>query len=224
MKHSQQLLATLVVAALLGGCIVKDELNTLTIHPDGSADYVLFRSNVRSTEKGAKAEKELADYKAKFDAREEDEVVRIRDCGGNVVQAVWLRSEAPYSNVIHARFPDASALEKFATAKNEDGSPQITTRFQRDGTRRKLTAKFTFSPESNEGSAEPPAKVSAKQALANGISETRIVVVKGSIVAQRGFTVADDHQSALLDHDEIEQLLKKSNGTLELFLEWEVIP
>ncbi len=224
MKRSLRMLAVLIAAAFLGGCIVSDQLTTLTIHSDGSADYVLFRSNLRSTEKGAKAEKELADYKAKFDARAEDEFVRIRDCGGKIVQATWVRSEAPFSNVIHAQFPDASALEKFGSTKNEDGSPLITTQFHRDGARRKLTARITVPSDSIKEPAEPPVKEPLKQGFANGISATRIAIVSGSIVAERGFTVASDKQSALLDGDEIEQLLRKGNGTMELFLEWEVTP
>lgn len=224
MKRSLMMLAALIAAAFLGGCIVSDQLTTLTIHPDGSADYVLFRSNLRSTEKREKAEKELADYKAKFDARTEDEFVRVRDCGGKIVQATWVRSEPPFSNIIHAQFPDASALEKFGSAKHEDGGPLITTKFHRDGTRRKLTARITVPPDSIKEPVEQPAKVPSKQAWANGISETRIAVASGSIVAERGFTVANDKQSALLDGDEIEQLLRKGNGTVELFLEWEVTP
>lgn len=224
MKRSLMLLAALFAAAFLGGCIVGDQLTTLTIHPDGSADYVLFRSNLRSTEKGTKAEKELADYKARFDARAEDEFVRIRDCGGKIVQAAWVRSEAPFSNVIHAQFPDASTLEKLGSAKHEDGSPLITTKFHRDGARRKLTVRVAVSPDSIKEPVDPPAKEPIKQAWANGISETRIAVVNGSIVAERGFTVASDKQSALLDGDEIEQLLRNGNGTVELFLEWEVTP
>jgi hypothetical protein len=208
----------------MSGCIVSDQLTTITIHPDGSADYVLFRSNLRSTEQGAKAEKELADYKASFDARAEDEFVRIRDCGGKILQANWIRSEAPFSNVIHAQFSDAAALEKFGSAKNEEGASQITTRFHRDGTRRRLTAQITVPRDSIKEPVEPTVQVPIKQAWANGISETRIAIANGSIVAERGFIVASDKQSALLDGDEIEQLLRKGNGTLELFLEWEVTP
>jgi hypothetical protein len=224
MKRSLAFLATLVVAANLGGCIVEDQLTKITIHPDGSADYVLFRSNVRSTEKGAKAEKELADYKAKFDAQEEPGVVRIRDCGGKIIQAAWVRSEPPYSSILHARFPDASSLQKFGSAENEDGSQMITTRFHRDGARCKLVARITIPEDSIDRSAEPPEKVLTKQVLANGFSQYRFAVANGSIVDQRGFTVASDKQSALLDLDGIEQLVQKSHGSLELFLEWDVAP
>lgn len=224
MKRSLMLLATYIIAAFLGGCIVSDQLTTLTIHPDGSADFVLFRSNLRSTEKGAKAEKELADYKDKFDARAEGEFVRIRDCGGKIIQAAWIRTEAPFSNVIHAHFSDASTLEKFGSTKNENGSPLITTQFHRDGARRKLTARITVPPDAIKEAAAPSAKEPIKQALANGLSETRIAIVSGSIVGELGFIVSSDKQSALLDSDEIEQLLRKGNGTTELFLEWEVTP
>ena len=60
-----------------------------------------------------------------------------------------------------------------------------------------------------------------REEQANGISETRMVVAGGQIIASRGFTVAGDKRSALLEPSELLALLKRK-PVVELFLEWEV--
>lgn len=216
--------AVLVLLLLVGGCVVGDQLTTFTIHPDGSADLVIFRSNLRSTEEGAKADNEIAEFKAKFDARTEDELARIRDAGGTIVQASWVREQAPLSSLVHAQFPNASAFEKFLTIKNEDGSLLIKTQFQNDGPRRSLTVHITLPVDkANPPQPSPSGVEQLRQADANGISETRIALAKGSITAARGFTVAGDKQSALLDASAIDEILR-TGGKGELYLEWEVTP
>ncbi len=54
--------AVVIVLVVIAGCIVSDELTTLTIQPDGSADWIKFQSNIRSTEQGAKGAQELAKF------------------------------------------------------------------------------------------------------------------------------------------------------------------
>jgi hypothetical protein len=48
------------------------------------------------------------------------------------------------------------------------------------------------------------------------------VVAGGKIVASRGFTLADDKQSALLSLHDIQELLRDAKEPVELFLEWEL--
>jgi hypothetical protein len=78
-------------------------------------------------------------------------------------------------------------------------------------------------PEEEGPAAEAePAVPDARQTMANGLSETRIAVTGGSIVDARGFVVAADKQSALLDQKEIEELLRDARGQFEIFLVWEL--
>lgn len=225
MKPTTLTLMALLPLLLLVGCIVGDQLTTLTIQPDGSADYVVFRSNLHSTQTGEKAEAELAQYKATFNARTDDECVRIRNAGGDIVETTWLREQAPFSNALHARFPDASALEKFYTIESDDGRTQITTQFQSDGDHRRLTIHVML-PEDQNKSPQPATADSEQfeQSLANGVSLTRLAVANGSITAARGFTIAGDKQSAVLNNTEIAELVHEGHGTAELFLEWDVTP
>lgn len=225
MNAKSYLLAALITLLVLAGCIVGDELTTLTVNPDGSAEYVIFRSNLHSTEVGAKAEKEVADYKATFDARGNDEFARIEAAGGSIVATRWLRDAAPLSNLVHARFPDVSALQKFWTVQSDDGRSQIATEFTSEGLKRRLTVRVLVPPEEIQPAASPPpAVLPVQQMLANGVSVTRFAVAGGTITSAHGFTVAADHQSAVVNNDEIADALREGHGTAELYLEWEVGP
>ncbi len=223
MKTKRYLLAILTSLLLAVGCIVGDELTTLTVHPDGSADLVMFRSNLHSSKSGQDGERELAEYKASFESRGQEDMARIRDAGGTVVMASWTRNEPPFSNVVRARFPDAAAFEKFGTSRNDDGSLQITTKWQSDGRRRGILVRIITRPDGIDLSGLSVASVEKlRQRLASGISETRIAVAGGQITSASGFTVAEDRQSALLDANEIAKLLKSGGGKAELHLDWEV--
>ena len=215
-------LATLVsVVLILGGCIVRDELTTLTISPDGSADLVILRSNIRSTKSGAAAEEELANYRREFEAREEQQFSRIEDAGGEIVEASWIREHPPFSNFIHAHLPNAESLEHYGSLGGGEDNWSVTSRFHTDGSRRRLEIEITPPPDANPSGNPSSDAEELKQGLADGISETRIATVDGTITAAQGFTVASDKQSALLATRHIAAILDRNeNGVL--FLEWEV--
>lgn len=212
-----------LLLVVVAGCIVGDEVTTFTILPDGSADLVVFRSNLRSTEVGDKADKELADYKSKFDSQANDDFARIRSAGGRLVEASWIRQNAPFSSVVRANFPDAAALEKYWSIQDDAGNSLLTTKFARDGRHRKLTIRVTVPADQVKSESPEPTDVAqVRQATANGISETRIAVAGGTVSRARGFIVAGDRQSALLNVSEITELIRVGQGKAELFLEWDV--
>ena len=150
MNSKTSLCVVLIPLVLVGGCIVGDQLTAITVHPDGSADVVVFRSNLHSTETGDRAEKELTDYKASFESRADGELARLQEVGGKAVQASWVRPQAPFSNFVSAHLPNASALEKFATIKDEDGGFQMATQFRSDNLRRSLTIEITVLREKGQ--------------------------------------------------------------------------
>jgi hypothetical protein len=216
------LLGIALTPLLLSGCIVLDQVTTLAVHPDGSADLVVFHSNVRSTEEGGKAEEELRRHAAAFDGGSSDELTRIRNAGGELIEARWLRREPPYSTVTVARFHNAEALEKLGTFQDDDGELRVSTRFSQDGPRRKLTMVVLPPKDLNLSNIAEPSPKEARQNQVNGLNETRVIVVGGRIVAARGWTVSDDQRSALLAIEEIRRLLRDSPGRIELFIEWEM--
>jgi hypothetical protein len=206
--------------ALLAGCIVGDQVATLTIRPDGSADYVIFQTNLRSTEPGEAGARELERFVADFDANQDLESRRILEAGGQLVQAQWLRREEPYATVIAGRFPSVSTLLEFLTVKGGSGELAVQPRFTRNDSRRRLS--FEVSKPRDMDLGEPASGVQHfRNAQADGLSETRIAVAGGKILASRGFTVAADRRSALLEPNEIRALLRVQEQ-VELYLEWEV--
>jgi hypothetical protein len=129
--------------------------------------------------------------------------------------------------VVHVRLPNAATLEKYASPEPESGEDgaKIATRFSIEGTRRKLAVRITL-PRDEQPIPTPSSDAQElRQKLADGISEYRIAVVNGSITVARGFLVAGDKQSALLDLGKIAEILQgQKKGEVELFLEWEVKP
>jgi len=217
--------AILMSLVCVGGCIVGDQLTTVTIHPDGSADLLVFRSNLHSTQKGEAGAKELAAYKANFATQVDDEFARLREAGGKAAEVSWIREQPPFSNLVRVHFADASAIEKFGTVKSDDGSVRVTTKFHRDGAHRKLAVHIAVPPDAQDSSESSPSDAGQlRQSLANGISETRIAVANGTITAARGFTVAGDKQSALVNVAEIAEGVRSGQGAAEFYLEWDVTP
>jgi hypothetical protein len=214
--------ALLLLFLVIGGCVVGDQLTTLTINPDGSAEIVVFRSNLRSSEVGDAGRRELAEYKASFESRTDQESSQIRTAGGQIINASWIRQQPPYSNTLHASFPNATVLEQYMSEGKRDDGYSLTTQFQSNGSRRKLTIKVTMPIDMIPSLDASTDNKQLRQTLADGISETRIVVTQGSITSAHGFSIAKDKQSALLNIGEVAGSLLQGQGKSEFHIEWEV--
>lgn len=216
-------LSTAAVALVwVAGCIVSDELTTITIQPDGSADWIRFQSNIRSTEKGEKGAQELQKFADEFESRKDSDCVRITESGGELLEARWVRRDEPYATLVTARFPTASTLENFCTIKGEKGEVLAQARFTQDDRRRRLSLTIPVPREEATAEKIPPTFKELRDRQANSLSETRLVVVGGQIIASQGFVVAGDKRSCLLDADQIDELLRSRPEHVELFLEWEL--
>jgi hypothetical protein len=208
--------------ALLAGCIVSDQLTVITLHPDGAADWVRFQANIRSTEAGEKGAEELKRYVQDFDAHRDADHRQIIEAGGQVQEARWLRREEPCANLLVAKFSPA-ALLAFWTLKGDKGELIARPSFTQDGRRRKFSLTLPVPGDEERQALARPTLEEQRQEAANGVSETRIVVAGGRIVAARGFTIAADRRSALLGATEVRELLRDAREKVEIFLEWELI-
>ncbi len=222
MRNAILFFTAAIVSSLIAGCIVSDELTTITIQPDGSADWIRFQSNIRSTEPGAKGAQELKKFVDEFDVRSNSDFTRIIEAGGEVIESRWVRREEPSANLIKARFPTAAALEKFGTIKNDKGEVIAPVRFTQNGNRRKISLVIPVPRDEQPEITTPPSPKELREQQANGISETRIVVAAGRIVASQGFVVAADKRSCLLDVNQIAERLRSRPEQVELFIEWEL--
>lgn len=208
------------------GCIVRDELTTITVNPDGSAEWIRHQSNIRSTEKGKKGAEELQKFVDDFNARKDPELVRMIASGGEIVEARWIRSIEPYATLVVARLPTATAVETFFTLKNDKDEIIARPRFTQNGTRRKLAVSIPL-PKDAEDASDPtekknPSLRELRAQQANSISETRLVIARGHIISSQGFAVAADGRSCLIDPTRIEELTRGRPESIELFVEWEV--
>jgi hypothetical protein len=221
MKTYRSVLYVVALALCCAGCIIRDEVTTLTVRPDGSASLVLFHSNIRSTEEGAKADAELGRHVEDFNARRTDEFVRVERAGGVVEEARWLRQEAPFASHISATLPTAASVERFLAIEGEEGKLRLTTTYSAEGSRRRLASVVLLPGDFKipDEAARAPDKV--RQERANNISETRIVILQGHITAAQGWTIASDRRSALLSPDELIRLARERPDRIELFVEWE---
>ena len=113
--------------------------------------------------------------------------------------------------------------KNYEIIKDDKGNIMARARFSKDGDRRRFSIVIL---EPRDGKPRDPGKKETihelRQAQANGISETRVVVARGRIVNSRGFTVAADRRSALLEPREIQDLIARAENDVELFLEWEL--
>jgi hypothetical protein len=211
-----------LIVGLMAGCIVSDQITTITVQPDGSGDWAKFQSNIRSTEKGSKGAEELRRFFEEFDTHKDSDYMGITESGGEVREARWLRNEEPYANVVTARFPNWTALERFCTIKDDKGIVIARPEFTQNGNRRKLSLMIPVPKDENPAAKPEPTIEKLRQDQANGISETRVVVTGGQIIASQGFTVAGDKRSALLEPAKIQELFQTDQEQVELFLEWEL--
>jgi hypothetical protein len=210
-----------LIVGLMAGCIVSDELTTIAIQPDGSADIVKFRSNIRSSEEGSKGEAELQRYVEDFDAHRDSDYVQITQAGGLVAESRWIRKEVPCANVIAASFSNPAGLEKFSTIEGKEGELRLVSHFSRDGARCRFS--IAMIPPKDLKLPEPSmlSLKELRQKQADGVSETRFIVAGGQIIASQGFDVAGDKRSAILATEEIEDFLRTKREQVELYLEWE---
>jgi hypothetical protein len=223
MRKQARAAFVVLIVGFMAGCIVSDELTTVTIQPDGSADIVKFRSNIRSSEKGGKGEAELQRYVEEFDLHKDSDYVQITQAGGQVAESRWIRKEVPYANVITASFSDAAGLEKFCTIEGKEGELRLVPQFSREGARCRFSITMIPPKDLKHQESSSPSCKEFRQKQANGVSETRFVVAGGQIIASQGFTVAGDKCSALFAPEEVEELLRTKRDQVELYLEWELV-
>ena len=221
MRTTTLLLTAAATLVMVAGCIVSDQITTITVQPDGSADWVKFQSNIHSTEKGAKGANELKRFVEEFDTHKDSDYLHITESGGEVIEARWVRREEPYANLMTARFSNWTALQDFATFKNEKGEVIAQAQFTQNGNRRKLSLVIPLPKDEKSPEQAKPTMGQLRQEQANGISETRVVVAGGRLIASQGFTVASDQRSALLDPAKLQELVESGPDQVELFLEWE---
>jgi hypothetical protein len=211
----------LALAILFGGCIISDQITTISIYPDGSADFIKVQSNIHSSQTGSAAADELRRYSEDFIAKRDSDQAHLLEAGGQIQESRWIRSGEPTANLLVVKLPTSQALEKAFTFKGDAGQTTVAARFVKEGTRRRLSIQVTLPSDQVAGIVLDKTIHDLRANQANGLSEMRFAVVHGRIVEARGFTVAQDKQSALLEPREILTMLK-TQPHAEALLVWDV--
>ncbi len=218
-----QISLILSLIAFATGCIVHDQNTTLVINSDGSAEVQILRSNIRSIADLARAESQERDYRTSIDDQTHDDFRRIRESGSELQMSLWLREEVPMSHALVARIPDERALLNFATLKDADGNVVIAPSFDSDGAIRRLSLRIAIDPDSISAPQSAAATFEEfKRERALAISDLRVCVAEGIIEDASGFIVARDGRSALLDEDQVKELILDGNGEAEIYIQWKM--
>lgn len=215
--------AALASIALLASCIVSDQLTTVTINADGSAELICVQTNVHSSEQGAKAAADLERYRTEFNQQQSADDARLLAAGALLQEARWLREEPPLATVATWRLPSADVLQRAFTIPGDDGQALVTAQFTSEGERRRFSLVVSLPPEQTANVQTQQTLRELRQTQADNLSETRFVVASGKIEDARGFTVAGDRQSALLEVREIIEALR-GQRQYEAYLVWNVAP
>jgi hypothetical protein len=211
----------LVALLMATSCIVSDQVTTLIIKPDGSADVIVTRSNIHFRGNEQKRAEELKAFRNKFNNQEQWWFERIEGAGGRIEEARWIKKTEPMAHYIRGALPGRNELEQLLSLEQKDNKWNLTSDFRTDGSNRELLIRIS-PPKEKELSVPSDEAERMRQQLANRISHTRIAVVKGEITDATGFIVADDGQSALLDRSAFPDTLWTRNETITISLQWTV--
>lgn len=212
----------IVIGLSVGGCIIGDALTTMTIDPDGSADLVVFKSNLRSNlDDEKKRREEIEKFEKDFEAGRGDPFDHIKSCGGEIIDSQWVKRSFPFSTLVRAKLPNAAALEKYATFGDSEDQLRVIAKFESEGTRRRYEIQMIPGRDDKPPAPDPKDAESLRKQMADTVNEFRIVTAGGKIVDSQGFTVASDKQSALLEGRRINEMLRADRKAV-MYLEWEV--
>ena len=108
---------------------------------DDERDAFVGRECADDPELRAAVHRLLAAYRQSADFLESPAAALAHHGWSSYDASKTLKITAPLSNVVHARFPNASALERFWTLQSDDGRSQIATEFASEGLKRRLTVR-----------------------------------------------------------------------------------
>jgi hypothetical protein len=196
-----------LAAALCGGCLRKEVVETIYLAPGGPTWTVVER-DVRSDEKEPMNRiLEENDYYLAVGAGKHPVAEAFRRLGAQSVTTTWLHRERPYTVMTEARFP---GLRQLATAILRDAGAQGDVSLVQSGcdTRFGVRVDVDSAPTSD-------GNPSVLDALLSDLGNYRFVLGEGRFTAADGFRILDEGTVAVWDE-------KKAavDGILTLGLTW----
>ena len=207
-------LVTLTIAAsLASSCIVKDVTETWYVDANGGVTWVVHEALVRSDAKAPEDRlREEAEYWLAVQQDRHPSAMGFHELRATSVRTTALRSDAPYTVQIEARFPAIDALgQRIIAAIGGNGYSKL------EQTAGKNVWTFVLrDPYALDGVGEPSEGVAD---LLNGMEKLRVVLVNGRFEGVEGFDLSDDRRTAVLNVKEPNPDAKEA-PTVTLRLEW----
>jgi hypothetical protein len=205
-----------ILALLFSACVTGDEITSYVIDPDGSVAFSIYRLNLTSdATDGKKAKEELANYIQELEEKRGDFFTKLVKANAKEVKATILRKVSPASVLITGCIPSLNDFAAYISEKDEEGS-LVWTPISRECARGFLIEWTALKPPKEKALPEPV------KPRADSFSEMRFALAEGSFTKARGFLIAHDKRSALLDMDTISKMGNWEIPSATLSLEWEI--
>jgi hypothetical protein len=178
----------LLAAVVCGGCLQKEESQTIYLSPAGTV-WSVVEKDVRSDEKAAGARMaEEQDYVLAAGAGQHGVALAFRALGAQSVMTTWLRRERPYSVMTEARFADVRQL---VTAILREAKIRGDVTLVREGCQTKLEVRMDLEPAPESIDESPLAAL-----LVDPVS-FRLVLTEGRFISTDGFEILGDGSIAV---------------------------
>lgn len=226
------LLAVTFPAAVLAlGCLIKEEIHTLYLTPEGSVTWTVLEKDVRSnSDDPGVARKEEEEFLEQSWSGEQPAALELRTLSPDSLRTRILRDEHPFSVLTEAGFASAEVLARSVLERSElRGDAELQTA---GGTSR-LIVKFYPPPEDEPVPARidgPGPGVRADDRPINPdeggdqlkalLKRYKIVLNRGKFVESRGFHISEDRQEAYLEPMTVKEQ-GEPDGALVYWLTWE---
>lgn len=202
------LLAATIPATLLAlGCLIKEEIHTLYLTPEGSVIWTVLEKDVRSDsddpEVARREEQEFLDRSRTGDQPTASDLNKLSP---DSLRTWVLRDERPFSVMTEARFASAEDLARAILVQAElQGDAELQT----DGIRTRLVVKVYPPPEEDAAASDAEDPESGDRAedkpdspdveddeLATLLKGYKILLTRGKFVESHGFRLSGNRQEA----------------------------
>jgi len=205
---------TAIVAALLTGCLEKDERHIWYLDAaSGSITWTAFEHDVRSDEKdAAKRLSEEAEYGRKVRTEAHGAARGFRALGGSKVRTLIVRGEPPFSVVTDTGFASIDELGRRLLAHFGAVGTSV---LERDGESLVWTLKARVPQET----PDPPRDEDADSLFIGLFESLRVVLPTGHFETAVGFTLDNQGRVATINPDHFEGSDDR-NTEVTLSLRW----
>jgi len=177
---------------LTAGCLQKDMTETWYVQPEGGVNWVVQESDVRSDAQAASdRQQEEGSYLAAVQAQDHPVARAFRELGLADVRTRLLRSAVPFVVVTDAKAGRIDELgQRLIVRLGLEGTSVLVR--QGDSWQWTMTMRDPHAPNA-------PSPSDDMQALIDGMSDLKVVLVSGRFEEAAGFRIGSDRRVATME-------------------------